>query len=516
VKTFLARHAGDITGVLSFWDRLVFRGVLKKIAYVAGMDLYLSMSGVLFKGFGTFALRCSEKLKAASLAIAEREGRPVEYLASGGTDKEAFARGIAVRDRIEAGLVAVLTCVEPCRAYDIHRNAKTKFLELVRRPRKCLHLYFYLIDPVFGWLNARIQTWFPFDVQVCVNGREWLSRKLDKAGVGYVRQDNCFTHLTDPAKAGQIAKKEFQRDWPRLLGRIAAMLNPAHEEIFGRFNVGYYWTAYQSEWATDVMFRDAAALAPVASAMMRQAISSFSCKDVMKFLHPQASGRFQGELVTDFTNRCEGRRVKFFVGQNSVKFYDKQASVARVETTIQNPKPFKVMRPKEGGTSDDIQLRPMRKGVADLYQRAEVSQGVNERLLEAFAAADAGDRLGTVLTESAKPVKWKTRTVRGLRAWDPAEIQFCRALNDGRFVLSGIRNRDLQSLLYKSPADSNSEKRHRAASVTRRLRMMRAHGVLQKIPSTHRYKVTKAGRIFLTALLQAQEVTLDKLAGVSA
>ena len=55
-----------------------------------------------------------------------------------------------------------------------------KRLELVGEPRKCLHLYHYLIHPLFGFMHLRLQTWFPFSLQVCLNGREWLARQEAK------------------------------------------------------------------------------------------------------------------------------------------------------------------------------------------------------------------------------------------------------------------------------------------------------------------------------------------------
>jgi hypothetical protein len=54
---------------------------------------------------------------------------------------------------------------------------------MVLRVRPCLVLYHYSIDPEWGWMNARLQTWFPFQVQVCLNGCEWLARQMDREGL---------------------------------------------------------------------------------------------------------------------------------------------------------------------------------------------------------------------------------------------------------------------------------------------------------------------------------------------
>ena len=74
-----------------------------------------------------------------------------------------FAR----EDGIQSGPVCALTWVEPCWSFDVHRNRETKQLDLVQRSRKCLFVYQYWQHPELGWMNARIQTWFRFSIQIC-------------------------------------------------------------------------------------------------------------------------------------------------------------------------------------------------------------------------------------------------------------------------------------------------------------------------------------------------------------
>ena len=88
-------------------------------------------------------------MKEVSCQIAKDQNRPVVYVPSAGTDKDELARQIAAKDKITTGLVAILTCVEPCMSFEIYRNKDEKKLELVPRLRKCLFLYhYYLIQKV--------------------------------------------------------------------------------------------------------------------------------------------------------------------------------------------------------------------------------------------------------------------------------------------------------------------------------------------------------------------------------
>ena len=105
--------------------------------------------------------------------------------------KEALVHELLRREKIEQGLVCVLSCVEPCRSFDIQRDPVKRHIDLVSQLRKCLHWYLDFIHPVWGLCHIRIQSWLPFTVHVCVNGREWLCRELTQAGIGFQRRDNC-------------------------------------------------------------------------------------------------------------------------------------------------------------------------------------------------------------------------------------------------------------------------------------------------------------------------------------
>jgi len=198
VEKFVSRHADAVIGTLCGFDRLVFRGTLRLLAHRGGMMNYLGSVKVLLKDFGEHALALSGRLKDASTALARRSGRPIRYLASSATNKEDVARQIARADRIEQGLVCIVSAVEPCLTYDVVRDREARVLDLKPRRRQCLYLYHYQIHPLFGFMHARIQTWFPFAIQVCLNGREWLARTMDQADMGYMRRDNGFVWLEDP------------------------------------------------------------------------------------------------------------------------------------------------------------------------------------------------------------------------------------------------------------------------------------------------------------------------------
>jgi hypothetical protein len=284
VRKFIAKHQAHIAGTLSGFDRLVVRGTLRRIAHAQGMNQYLWANDILLKDFGAHVESVGQALKSASMAQTLAADRPIRYLYSADASKEDIARRIAAEDHITEGLVCVLTCVEPCWSFQVYRSRETKRLELQLCRRKCLFIYHYLVHPVFGFLNARIKTWFPFPIQICLNGREWLARQMDQARLAYVRQDNCFPWVEDWHCAQQVLDQQLRVAWPALLDGIARLVNPIHEELFRAYPTHYYWTMYQSEWAMDIVFGDATRLRELYPRLLQHAMTTFGSADVLRFL----------------------------------------------------------------------------------------------------------------------------------------------------------------------------------------------------------------------------------------
>jgi len=515
MERFIQKYGSAVTGVLNGWDRLMIRGTIRALAAVPPLVSFLGYLGVKFKDFGSYVEDVSRRLKEASLAAAERLNRPVKYLPSSQTRKEDVARQIAQADGIEEGLICVLSCVEPCWSYSIHRNPRDGRPDLVLGQRKCAHLYHYWMDPDFGLMHGRIMTWLPFTIQVCVNGRLWLARQMDRLSLGYRQSDNCFVGLDDPDKSQQVMDGLLRWNWPEFLDRIAAAVNPILPEILRGYRAGYYWSAYETEWASDVMFRRAAALADAYPRLIRGAISAFGSEQVMRFLGKRLTG-FKGELVSDYSCRVEGIRVKHSADRNSVKVYDKAGSVLRVETTINDPRRLSVYRAPAGNPNGKMRWQSMRKGVTDLRRRAEVSQRANDRYYDALAALDASTPLRELIKPICQPVKLNGRRVRGLRPWSDPDLALLRSINDGRFAVSGFRNADLRQRLYPKAAQNPTERRRASARISQALRRLRAHHLIKKVVHTHRYHLTHSGRQIVTAILQAQDVSVAKLTELAA
>ena len=520
---FTAKYADRLAGVLSGFDRLLFRGTLRRLSYVSGLQGYLAGHRVLLKDFGAYALALSARIKKTCLARAAAAQIPVQYLPSALTSKEELARQIARERGLTTGPVCLLTCVEPCQSFGIYRNKETQQIEWVSQVRKCLSYYWYELHAECGFLHVRLRTWLPFDLQVCLNGREWLARQLDAAGLQYVRHDNCFSQVEDFAQPQALLDAQLRTDWPALLGELALRVNPDWPELFGDSCPSYYWTTLQSEWATDLVFRDPEDLRRTYPLLVRHAMTTLGSADVLRFLGrrlppgERVPGTIQAEVASGMKERVEGIRVKHQVNANSVKAYDKAytptAGVLRAETPLNNVADIKVYRPKEGGDAEEKEWRRLRQGVADLYRRAEVSQAANERYLTALASVEEGATLEEQVRPVTVPTTWKGKRVRALQPFAPGDMALLAAVSRGEFAILGMRNRDLRRVLYGEEQEVPAEEvRRRAGRTTRQIRMLRAHGLLQKVAGTHRYQVTSKGREILTAILSARHTPVSQLA----
>ena len=277
----------------------------------------------------------------------------------------------------------------------------------------------------------------------------------------------------------------------------------------------YYWSASQTEFATDLIFRDARSLAAFYPQFLHHGIRSFASPDVLRFLGRRSPNAFQGEVTSTLKHRPEGVRLRHTVNGNSIKVYDKQGSVLRVETTIVRPDQFTVYRPAEGDPEERLKWQRLRRGVADLWRRAEVSRAANGRYLSALASVTGKTPLKTEAATVCRPLTVEGQRYRALNPWSVADGALLEAVSRGEFMLAGFRNRDLRGLLYPGQATAE-EARRRAARVTRRLALLRAHGLIRKVSGTHRWQMTERGRRLSTALLAARQADVDQLTQLAA
>jgi hypothetical protein len=507
MNALVTKYADQVTGTLSGWDRLVFRGYFQMLASVGGLITWLEQLGVALENFAKHAQEYTNRLKAECLLAAELTNRPYKYLNSPQQRKEEIAKQFFGENPVKIGLICVLAAVEPCVTFELSKRNKHKLPQFKRKFGKCLYLYQYWLDSEFGFMNARIQTWYPFHVQFCINGREWLSRKLDAHGIGYRRDGNCFPEIEDFERAQKLMNGMLRKNWINSLDRLAIRLNRSQRQMFP--GMTYRWSAFQTEWATDVCFRSPDDLQAIYPQIVRGAITSFSGRDVLRFMGKRTS--FQGEVNGQYRKWDEGIRVKHLAGGNSVKAYDKGGNLLRIETTVNHPDQFRVFRAAEGGNPDEKAWRALRRSVVDMKARSEVSKRCNARYAEGLASLDSSEPIGQLITPLCQPVRRNRTRYRGLRPFSGDDRRLLTAVNRGEFTLGGFSNREIAEHLYATASKDPTDRARIASRVSYRLRILRAHGLIHKMKGRRRYRLSPKGRKILTVILAAQNITLQQV-----
>jgi hypothetical protein len=495
---FVQRFADSIVNVLSCPDRVIFKGYLPfgGDGHLNGfVDHSLQM---LRKDFLPFVEEQSEALVAHARAFAEQAGAPYERL-QGRHNKEKLIQSLIRQRSLAEGLVAVLCTQECCRTVKLlHDKGRPR---LVFRPRPQRVLYYYFLDPEFGLIYLRLQTWFPFTMQVYVNGHDWLARQMAKRRLGFVQHDNAFTQLDHPDQAQQLADRFPHLDWVKILDRWARQINPLLDQVWLRPG-NYYWVIDQAEYSTDVLFRDRAALAELYPRLLDHALLHFSAPDILTFLGRRLHPRFDGEVLTDCKkDRLPGARIKHWVKNNWLKMYDKFGQILRIETVINQPREFKVRRQRVRGGRQQLLWCPMNKGVANFYQYQHVAQAANQRYLDALAVVVLPTATAKQADRLSEPIRYRGRTRRGLNVLRHQEQRLFRAVLNGQHRLLGLRNRDIAEALYGPTPSCPLLHRRRTARVSRQFQLLRAHGLIRKVPRSQRYHVTERGEAIMGSAL---------------
>lgn len=517
MERFLQRFAPLVAGTLIGFDRVVFRGKLCPLYSPEGMNCLLSANHVAHHDFKQYAKEVTARvIEAAGVPEAKARGR-YRYLNSSKISKEQAAREFLPARDPQTGLVCVLGCLEPCWTFDWATPPEGSTIR--GEPGRCMHLYHYYQHPTFGWLYVRLQTWFPFEIQVGLNGREWLARQMDRDGLRYQRHENKILWVRDWQRAQRLLDEQLQTDWPRELDALQQRVHPLHPGHLGRMPVKYNWTTFQSEWATDIAFRRQEELEPWFGRWLRQAMLSYDHHDVLGFFGhaPGLYRKGRHRIETSVLAHATGKRIKHWVDRNSLKMYH-EANVLRTETTINDADVLRVMRPPADDPEGPVARRRMRRSVADLAQRAAYCQAVNERYVEALAATaetrtvrELAEPLTRRVPEPGQTSGASSRYVRGLNPLAELDAALLTALSDPRWMVQGLRNRDLVAALYPTASADPAERRRRSARVTRLLRLLRGHGLVEKVAGSHRYQIGAEARVQIQALLACRNANPDQL-----
>lgn len=488
------RHASRIRGTLSCFDRVLLTGTLPDICYPEALARELSRQRIRFFDYKTeFAQPLREEIRRHAEHLAEQNGLVIEHIRSiKAFRKEDRVQAILAERGTHPGLVHIFSALETCIAFEPKYDKRSGKTSIRRGSGKCLHYYFYFIDPDLGLCHLRVPTWVPFRLQFCFNGHNWLASRLKRLRIGHQLVDNAFVSIDDFALAQRIADRLKPSTLHRKLDRFVRQFCPAATA----FPAGYHWSIMQLEYATDIVFRRREDLTPLYDHLVRSAVHAVRVEHVATFLGRKLDPRYQGEIGNDLNTRIQGTRIRHQMGSVALKMYDKFGCVLRIETVANDVSFFKHHRTVEhrDGTSES-KLAPVKKTIYSLAVLPGILGACNRRYLEFLSSLDDDSAGRRHLDRLARPVRDEKRSYRGINFFDPDERDLLLTIARGEFNIAGFQVRNLRRFFghLSSP------------QLSRRIKRLLKHRLIKKVAGTYRYYLTRLGRRVISAAFRLRE-----------
>ena len=516
MDTLLSKFKEVVNGVITGFDRILFKGMVRPIMHAVGMQDFLIARGVKNKDFKDYAIKQSKTIVEFAENISKDQcNRGITYISSVNERKETLAHNRQKETGIKEGLIGVWSCVESCNTF------KSTFDPTQNRPSlrfersKCKHLYFYFDDPTYGFMNVRLQTWLPYEIQIALNGREWLKRSLDTAGCGYFSDGNKFLHIDDYDLSQQLLDEQAKTNFSEVLKGILPSVFPYMPEILGP-GLSYYWTFWESEVAKDYIFKTSDAITPLIDDFLLHAITTGKGGRILQYFGKpvRANGQPHSNANPEIKSRAktwyDGVRVRHWLNRNSVKFYNEH-NVLRFEMTMNNPTDFKIHRHSENqDKSEPKKFLNMRKGIADTYARYEVSKSIVDRFTEHMSTVEEKARLEELLSLVSSPTMIEGKRYRALDVFGKDQ-ELLRAISDPAFNVGSITNKDLRKTLSGTAWANKMSDKQLSARISRHLLLLRKHGLIRKLPKQRKYALTDKGRKITIALNAALSASVNDL-----
>jgi hypothetical protein len=489
------RHADEIAGVLSCYDRILIQGILPGLCYADGMTGYLKARQIRVFDYAQFAQPLRDALRENAERLAAEHGLELLFIRKKNFRKEDRVKEILEQRGHHPGLVCIFSALEPCGTYQPWHDKKTGKTYLRPDDGKCLHYYFYFIDEELGLCYVRVPSWCPFRLQVYLNGHHWLAGQLRTQHIEFTLLDNVFTQIADWNQAQRLADGWQAEKIHHKLDEFAQRYCP----VITRLGVSYHWSLDQTEYATDIVFRRQADLQAIYDPLTRTAIHAVKAEHVATFLGKKLHGNYQDELGNRFDVRIQGTRIKHTMGPVSLKMYDKFGLILRIETTVNKVSFFPHYRQVEhrDGTRVTKWTR-MKKSLYSLPPLREALRAANHRYLEFISTlADPSSAVEKV-RKLSQTVMEHERSYRGFNLFCEEDQRLMQVLARGEFNIRGLQNRTLRNHL----TDQSS------GQVSRLLKRLRLHRFIKKVGRTYRYYLTHFGKEIIAAALKLQELVL--------
>lgn len=506
----IEQNKEKINGILETFDRIIINGYLLNLCNYRHFLFYLIQNDVKLVDFDKFALKETNDLCNYIDNYIKENNVETIYLNSGKIDKNEIVMTELEKNPDKTGLITALSAVEICNTMTVKPNKETQKLEVTSRPAKCKHYYFYYNDEEFGLMYLKIQTWFPYNVQIYINGREYLSKLLDKNNIKYDMYNNSFSYIEDFTRAQELADDILNQKISDSFDGLIKQINIHLPKIEKVFSHSYYWCIDQCEFATDINFKSRDDLSLFYKTLVETAYFTFSSEDIYSFFGRNVSrihNFSKGEIVSDLRHRYQGYRIKFKINNNQIKMYDKGNNL-RIEVTINNPKDFKVLKEKERiiehkSIEKEKTWVPMGKSISNLYRYVEISKSITRRYIEALPDINIDEVPISEINKISSSIEVNDRKYTGFNILEKDTLKLFAIISSGEYLINGFSNKLIREKYFSKEITKKDINK-----LTRLLSKLKAHGIIKKVARKNKYYLTTNGRKIINSILIYTRKTL--------
>lgn len=493
---FTERHENLINGTISCFDRVLINGTIPGICYAGGITSHFYVKGIRIFDFPNWAKPLRDEIHENAKKIAAENSLEIEFICK----LKSFRKEQKIKEIIEErgdhpGLVHIFSAMETCNTYKPWHDKNTGKTFLKYDSGRCLHYYFYFIDPELGLCHLRVPTWVPFRLQFYFNGHNLLASKLRNENVGFELIDNAFISIEDFDIAQACADKINTERLCQIFNKAASDYCP----VIHHFAQGYHWSIMQAEYATDIIFKRQKDLAPIYEDLVRTCAHAVKSENIAMFLGRKPDCRYNDEMGNRFSTRIEGKCIKHYMGRNGIKMYDKFGLVLRIETTTNDVSFFKHYRKVEhrDGTHS-MKLASMKKSIYSITDLMEIMKASDRRYLEFISAIEDPTNGIASVQKISRNVRKDGRSYRGFNLFNEDDEKVFQTLARGEFQIYGFRSKNIHDHIPEM----------KPWKISHTLRRLRNHGIIKKVGNTYKYYLTVLGKKAVSASLKLKEMFL--------
>src|SRR6516164_1705297 len=390
----------------------------------------------------------------------------------------AFAKEYRTRFGGSEGILFVGKAQEktPVFRTEKRRNPDTgqTYPWIVRSTAMVNHFYFYGLDDDFGPFFLKFCTYFPYNAKLCINGHEYVKRQLAKEGIAFEALDNGILSCADPRRLQQLCDGLSAAQIDGLLRKWLARLPHPFTAADRAAGYRYEVSILQSEFSlTQVLDRPLCGRI-FFEEVIRENLDIGRPDQVQLIFERRVSRRTPGRFRTRVLTEGVTPSLHIDYKHSRIKQYHKEGRALRTETTINDTRDFGIG-----------------KRLSNLPALRQVGFQADRRLLDVQRISqDCGIGDGA-FRRINEPVEVEGRHASGLRVADVAVQALLSALLVFRLLPRGFSSRDLRDhwapLLGKAPTDMTM------GQMGYHVRRLRLHGLIDRIPGTHRYRLTRQG-----------------------